>query len=493
MMAVQTDNSKTMKMRFAPSPTGFLHVGGARTAIFNWLLARKYGGSFLLRIEDTDQTRSTVEAEKQILSALRQLGIDWDDEPYYQSQHRDRHLQAAQQLLDNGQAYRCFCTKEELADKRRQAEINKINQRYDGTCRHLSQSVIERNLTDGKPFSVRFKVEPGQVSWIDEIHGETRVGNNTLDDFIIVRNDGTPTYQLAVVTDDHDMGITLVLRGDDHIANTNKQILLYNALQWPVPRFGHIPLILGPDKVRLSKRHGAASVGAFLEQGILPEALFNYLCLLGWSPGDDREIMSKEELTEAFELSRINHSAAVFDLKKLFWLNGRYLTELPFENIWKYVQEWLKEQGQKIEPSEQAQFRLLVSLQQTRAESLIELTNGLGIFFKAPQEYEEKGVRKFFLKGNAKELLEGLKQEIDRKDTAFFSDVDSIETFIRDFAAQRKTAAAKVIHPLRLALIGSSASPGIFELLYILGKEKIMARIENALHFINTVGSAIQS
>ncbi len=492
-MAAQTDNLKKMKLRFAPSPTGFLHVGGARTAIFNWLLARKYGASFLLRIEDTDRTRSTLEAEKQILSALQQLGIDWDGEPYYQSRHRDRHIQAAQQLLDSGLAYRCFCTKEELAEKRRQAEINKINQRYDGTCRNLPQSVIEKKLTDGKPFSIRFKVEPGQVSWIDEIHGETRVGNNTLDDFIIVREDGTPTYQLAVVTDDHDMGITLVLRGDDHIANTNKQILLYKALGWPVPRFGHIPLILGPDKVRLSKRHGAASVGAFMEQGILPEALFNYLCLLGWSPGDDREIMSREELIDAFEISRINHSAAVFDLKKLFWLNGRYLAELPFENVWKYVQDWLKEQGQKIEKSESAQFRLLVSLQQVRAESLIEITNGLGIFFDAPQVYEEKGVRKFFLKGNAKELLEGLKKEIDQKDEAFFSDVESIETFIRDFAAQQETAAAKVIHPLRLALTGSSASPGIFELLYILGKEKTTARIENALHFISTAGNTVQS
>ena len=364
-----------MKLRFAPSPTGFLHVGGARTAIFNWLLARKYGGSFLLRIEDTDRARSTPEAERQILSDLRQLGIDWDNAVFYQSKHQEKHIQAAQQLLHNGLAYRCFCTKEELAEKRRSAEINKINQRYDGTCRHLPEPIIEKNLKEGKPFSIRFKVEPGQVTWKDEIHGETRIDNNTLDDFIIVRQDGTPTYQLAVVADDHAMGITLILRGDDHIANTNKQILLYKALQWPVPRFGHIPLILGPDKVRLSKRHGAASVGELIEQGVLPEALFNYLCLLGWSPGDDREIMSREEVIDAFDLSRINRSAAVFDMKKLFWLNGRYIAELPFETVWQHVQVWLKEQGRKLKQSETERFKRLVFLQQMRSDSLIVLTN----------------------------------------------------------------------------------------------------------------------
>ena len=482
-----------MKLRFAPSPTGFLHVGGARTAIFNWLLARKYGGSFLLRIEDTDRARSTPEAERQILSDLRQLGIDWDNAVFYQSKHQEKHIQAAQQLLHNGLAYRCFCTKEELAEKRRSAEINKINQRYDGTCRHLPEPIIEKNLKEGKPFSIRFKVEPGQVTWKDEIHGETRIDNNTLDDFIIVRQDGTPTYQLAVVADDHAMGITLILRGDDHIANTNKQILLYKALQWPVPRFGHIPLILGPDKVRLSKRHGAASVGELIEQGVLPEALFNYLCLLGWSPGDDREIMSREEVIDAFDLSRINRSAAVFDMKKLFWLNGRYIAELPFETVWQHVQVWLKEQGRKLKQSETERFKRLVFLQQMRSDSLIVLTNRLGLFFETPQVYEEKGVRKFFLKGMAEKLLKELQEKIETKEAVSFSDLKEIETFIRDFAAKREVAAAKVIHPLRLALTGSSASPGIFELIYILGKAKVRLRIKKALQFIKTARESVQN
>ena len=488
MMVVHTDNFKKPKLRFAPSPTGFLHVGGARTAIFNWLLARKYGGSFLLRIEDTDRIRSTVEAEQQILSALQQLGIDWDGAPYYQSRHQERHAQAAQQLLDKGLAYRCFCSKETLAEKRREAEINKINQRYDGTCRHLTKQEIEKNLSEEKPFSIRFKVEAGQVSWKDEIHGETRVDNNTLDDFIIVRQDGTPTYPLAVVTDDHDMGVTHILRGDDHIANTNKQILLYKALGWPVPAFGHIPLILGPDKIRLSKRHGAAAVGDFIDRGVLPEALFNYLCLLGWSPGDDREIMSREELIDAFDLSRVNRSAAVFDEKKLFWINSRYLSDLPFEQVWLYVLEWLNKNGRKLKKSENERFRLLVSLQQGRSESLIDLTNGLALFFEAPQTYEEKGVRKFFLKGKSRELLEKLSVEIAQQEASLFLNLEAIETFIRDFAARQEVAAAKVIHPLRLALTGSSASPGIFELLFILGKEEARVRIESALRFIDTAG-----
>ncbi len=491
MMAVKTDTLKLPKLRFAPSPTGFLHVGGARTAIFNWLVARKYGGSFLLRIEDTDQERSTRAAEEQIRSALRLLNIDWDGEPYYQSAHRERHLQTAHELLKQGRAYRCFCSKEALAEKRRLAERNKINQRYDGTCRDLNPAVIEQNLKDKKPFSIRFKVESGQVSWNDRIHGQTKVDNNTLDDFIIVRQDGTPTYPLAVVTDDHDMGITLVLRGDDHIANTNKQILLFEALQWRVPQFGHIPLILGPDKVRLSKRHGAASVGEFLEQGILPEALFNYLCLLGWSPGDDREIMSREELISAFDLNRINHSAAVFDVKKLFWLNSRYFAGLPFDRIWKHVLKWLKQAQRTITEPETERFRLLVSLQQARCSTLSELTNGLTVFFETPEMYEEKGVRKFFLKGQSEKLLVLLKQEIEKKEARFFTDIEAIEAFIRQFAAEREVAAAKVIHPLRLALTGSSASPGIFELCYILGKEKVNKRIEKALQYIPLARAAV--
>ena len=266
-------------LRFAPSPSGFLHVGGARTAIFNWLLARKCGGKFLLRIEDTNRQRSTEQSIKQIFSGLKWLGIDWDDEVLYQSKRRQRHIEAKRQLLDSGHAYRCFCTKEELDEKRKIAQQNKIDNRYDRTCRNLPQEEINEKLFKKHPFSVRFKTPQGEIFFNDIIHGETRINNETLDDFIILRSDGTPIYQLAVVVDDHDMGVTKILRGDDHLSNTSKQILIYQALNWQVPQFGHLPLILGADKVRLSKRHGAASVEEFRDQGILPQALFNYLCL----------------------------------------------------------------------------------------------------------------------------------------------------------------------------------------------------------------------
>lgn len=484
MKAVKTDSKNRYRLRFAPSPTGFLHVGGARTAIFNWLLARKHNGSFLLRIEDTDKSRSTAEAEQQILSALQWLGIDWDGEIYFQSRHQQRHIDVAKELLEQGKAYRCFCTKEELDEKRRRAEVQKVNQRYDGTCRNLSDKQIEQNLADKKPFSLRFKVEPGEVVYTDKIHGITQIDNNTLDDFIILRTDGSPTYQLAVVTDDHDMGITLVLRGDDHIANTNKQILLYRALNWPVPEFGHIPLILGSNKVRLSKRHGATSVSEFQQKGVLAEALFNYLCLLGWSPGDDKEIMHKEELLEKFDIFRINNSAAVFDIQKLFWINTKYLANLPFEQVWSDVQEELSRKKRIVPKEEEERFRLLVSLLQGRSKTMAELFDALNIYFDAPSAYNEKGVKKFFLKGQPEILLTDLSRQLTMLSDTFFSDLDEIDKYIRDFAQGKEIAAAKVIHPLRLALTGSTASPGIFEVVHILGKEKVIKRLNAAIQFI---------
>jgi len=484
MQAVKTDNKNKYRVRFAPSPTGFLHVGGARTAIFNWLLARKYNGSFLLRIEDTDKSRSTIEAEQQILSALKWLGMDWDEELYFQSKHQQRHIDVAEELLRQGKAYRCFCTKEELDEKRRYAELQKINQRYDGTCRDLSDKQIEQNLADKKSFSLRFKINPGEVVYTDKIHGITQIDNNTLDDFIILRADGSPTYQLAVVTDDHDMGITLVLRGDDHIANTNKQILLYRALNWPVPEFGHIPLILGPDKVRLSKRHGATSVAEFHQQGILAEAFFNYLCLLGWSPGDDKEIMHKKELLEKFDISRINDSAAVFDIQKLFWINTKYLANQPFEQVWSDVQKELLQKKRSVSEDEEEQFRLLVSILQGRSTTMAELIDALNIYLYDPLTYDEKGVKKFFLKGQPEAILADLSKQFTMLPESFFSDLDEIDKFVRDFAQDREIAAAKIIHPLRLALTGSIASPGIFEVVHILGKEKVIRRLNAAVQFI---------
>ncbi len=459
-------------------------MGGARTAIFNWLLARKLDGSFLLRIEDTDHLRSSREAKDQILSAMRWLGLDWDNKVYFQSDHAEQQIKTAEQLLEAGKAYRCFCTKEELEDKRKYAEAHKINQRYDGTCRYLSQEQINKNLQANKPFSLRFRVESGTVVYEDLIHGRTEIANDTLDDFILLRSDGTPTYQLAVVTDDHNMGVTHVLRGDDHIANTNKQILLYRALGWDQPVFGHIPLILGPDKVRLSKRHGAASVEEFREQGILPEALFNYLCLLGWAPGDDRELMTREELIKAFDPQRINHSPAVFDYQKLLWINAKYLANMPLKELMPHVNRWMKEYRFTVPDGRQEAFELLVKLLQPRSQTIRELTEQLTVFFKQPDTYEEKGIKKYFEKETSAELLLAVTAELKQAKAALFNNIEKLEQTIRKFAEAQDVSAAKVIHPLRLALTGKTTSPGIFEMLYILGYEESLNRLDRAVNYI---------
>ncbi len=474
-------------LRFAPSPTGFLHVGGARTAIYNWLVARHSGGKYLLRIEDTDQVRSTDTATRQILKALTWLGLDWDEELYYQSNHIQRHKDNARQLLEQGKAYRCFCTKDELDQKRRFAEENKINQRYDGTCRRLTNEQIEDNLQKGKPFTVRFKVQPGQVQFEDKILGPISTDNDTLDDFIILRADGSPIYQLAVVSDDHYMGVNTVLRGQDHIANTNKQILLYQALGWPVPEFGHIPLILGPDKVRLSKRHGAASVEEFKDQGILPDALFNYLCLLGWSPGNDREMMQRDEIISQFSLDQVNRAPAVFDAQKLLWLNAKWIAELEPAQLQKLAQEWLTENNKILNEDEQERFVYFLGLLQPRSKTIAELKAGISLFFDTPEIYEEKGVKKYFRKEDASELLEGLRERFSQYTVHFYSDRQNIESFIRNYAEELNMSAGKLIHPLRLALTGSTASPGIFELIYVLGKEKVTKRLERALSYIGSI------
>jgi glutamyl-tRNA synthetase len=471
-------------LRFAPSPSGFLHVGGARTAIFNWLLARKCGGKFLLRIEDTNRQRSTEESIKQIFSGLKWLGIDWDDEVLYQSKRRQRHIEAARQLLDSGHAYRCFCTKEELDEKRKIAQQNKIDNRYDRACRNLPQEAINEKLAKNHQFSVRFKTPQGEIFFNDIIHGETRINNETLDDFIILRSDGTPIYQLAVVVDDHDMGVTKILRGDDHLSNTSKQILIYQALNWQVPQFGHLPLILGADKVRLSKRHGAASVEEFRDQGILPQALFNYLCLLGWSTGDDKEIMDRNEIIQKFDEKRINNCPAIFDIKKLLWFNSKHIGLIPLDKVMPQVMTWLDQNSYKLNADESDRFQLFVKLQKDRASTLIELNESLHIYFKDPDNYEDKGVKKFFLKDSGEQLLLGLFEALSKEDSALFVDIAKLDDYIRSFAEKNSVAAAKIIHPLRLALTGRTASPGIFELIHTLGKEKVLRRLEKSLNYI---------
>jgi glutamyl-tRNA synthetase len=467
--------------RFAPSPTGYLHVGGARTAIFNWLLAYREGGKFLLRIEDTDRKRSSTASIQQIINSLQWLGLKWDSEPLFQSQRFRRYQEVVQQIIKKGMAYYCFCSKEILQQQKAIAQEQKQPYLYDGRCKKLTQQQVKTNLQKNISHTVRLKVPEGYTRFLDGVHGEVVVNNNEIDDFVILRSDNTPVYQLAVVVDDHDMGITHILRGDDHLSNTPKQILIFQALDWPIPKFSHLPLILGPDKVPLSKRHGASSVEDFREQGILPEALFNYLCLLGWAPGNDKELMSREEIIERFTLERVNKANAVFDLQKLLWINGKYLTKLNMDDLISILKQRMENDQLREIGQHSISFNHLVDLVKQRARTVQDIESGIQYFFYDPSDYDQKGVEKYFKNPECSDLLSGVLAVISSEND--FA-AGPLELKIRSYAEERGINAAQIIHPLRLALTGRTASPGIFEIMQILGRMKVNRRIQRALEFI---------
>ena len=472
-------------VRFAPSPTGFLHIGGARTAIFNWLFAKKHGGTFYLRIEDTDQARSGEEMTRAILDSLCWLGVDWQGEPLHQSSRFPEYQKHAQQLLSDGKAYRCFCSPEELAAAREWAQAEKKKFRYDGKCRRLSKEAGEERAEAGERFANRFFVpEEGTTTFVDQVHGEVSFDNNTLDDFVILRSDGLPTYHLAVVIDDHAMGITHVIRGDDHISNTPKQVLLYRALGWEMPVFAHVPLILGPDKSRLSKRHGATAVGEYQRKGILPEALFNFLALLGWSPGDDREVISREELIELFDLSGISTRNAVFDEKKLQWMNSQYLAQTPADKLLPLVAEAFIDAGvfsREWLSRNQAYVTQVVELLKGRMRVIPEFVEFGGYFFREPAEFEAAAREKHW---KSPETAEWLATLADRLNDLIAFTLENAEATVRAYAEELGLSAGKLIHPTRLALTGFGVSPGLFEVMALLGKEKVVARLKRAVSII---------
>jgi glutamyl-tRNA synthetase len=343
-------SDKSVRLRFAPSPTGFLHVGGARTALFNWLLAKKLGGAFVLRIEDTDRSRSSDEMTVAILDGMKWLGLHWDEGPYHQADGFDRHRAAALRILEQGKAYRCFCTQEEVEARKAAApRDSKEGYHYDRHCLlTVAPEESARRAAAGEKFAVRFRMPDGQTSWEDAVHGITEFDNDSMDDFIILRSDATPIYNLAVVSDDIEHRITHVIRGDDHISNTPKQILIYQALGAEPPIFAHVPMILGPDGKRLSKRHGATAVGDYKDKGILPDAMVNFLALLGWAPGHDEEILSRAEMIERFSLEGINKKSAVFDTTKLEWMNGQYLAQMSARELEPLVREQLPPEADNV-------------------------------------------------------------------------------------------------------------------------------------------------
>jgi glutamyl-tRNA synthetase len=470
-----------LRVRFAPSPTGYLHVGGARTALFNWLFARSQGGVFVLRIEDTDRERSSEEMTAAILDGMRWLGLDWDEGPFHQADGLERHREAAFRLLQKGDAYRCFCSAEELQARRAAAGTSPEAFRYDRLCLRVTAGEAERREAAGEPFTLRFRLPEGITEWDDVVHGPTRFRNAEIEDFIILRSDGTPTYNLAVVSDDLELRITHVIRGDDHLANTPKQILLYRALGAAVPTFAHLPMILGPDGKRLSKRHGATAVGEYREQGILPQALLNFLALLGWSPGDDRELMDSNELIASFSLDRINKKSAVFDLAKLEWMNGQYLAAMPSEQVLDLLATRLVAAGlttpEEIE-DRRAWFAQLIELLKIRSRRLGDIVEQARVYLEPLTDYELDAVEKHWK--TPLEVIASLDAVEQALDALPSWESPAIEQAVRGVAERRGVGFGKVVHPLRVALTGSGASPGIDQVILLLGKSEVKRRIGRA-------------
>jgi glutamyl-tRNA synthetase len=467
----------TVVVRFAPSPTGFLHIGGARTALFNWLYARQHqqhgdGGIFRLRIEDTDRARSTPEAVAAIIDGLSWLGLDWDGEIVHQFAGAARHAEVARELLAKGRAYHCYCTPDQLEAMRARARAEKRSVRYDGTWRDRDPSEAPAGIAP----VVRLKApQQGATTIRDLVQGEVTVENSELDDLILLRADGTPTYNLSVVADDHDMGITQVIRGDDHLNNAFRQTQIYRALDWPVPEFAHLPLIHGPDGAKLSKRHGAVGVEAYREMGYLPEALRNYLMRLGWSHGDD-EIIATEDAIRWFDIKDVGRAAARFDQAKLDSINAHYIREADDARLLGLIAERLEaEFARPLTPGERERLARALPGLKPRAKTTVELADKAR-FYVAPRPIQPTPDAAKLLTGEARQLLGQLVTDLDGSDWQ----AGQIEQKLRDFAGGKNIKLGAVAQPLRAALTGSLASPGIFEVMEVLGRDESLARIADA-------------
>jgi glutamyl-tRNA synthetase len=461
-------------------------VGGARTALFNWLFARKYGGQFLLRIEDTDKARSTEESTRAIFDGLRWLGLDWDEEVVHQGANLERHRRDVERLVSATAAYRCFCTPEELDERRKAAEAHKESFRYDRRCDRLPADEVARRAAAGVPFAVRFRVPDGDTSWEDLVHGPIAFPNKDIEDFVILRSDGTPIYNMAVVSDDIAMRITLVMRGDDHISNTPKQILLYAALGAAVPQFAHVPMIHGLDGKKLSKRHGATAVGDYRHQGILPSAMVNFLALLGWSPGGDREVMTLDEMVALFSTDGLQKKAAIFDPRKLEWMNGQHLSRTPAAELEPLVTPLMIE-GQIASAADLAArhdwYLSLIDLLKVRARTVGDIVRQAAPYFAAEIPYEEQAARQHWkdAAGTA-DLLRATRERLAKVEAWT---PEAMEATLRELAEARGIAAGKIFQPLRVALTGVSVSPGIFEVLVAMGRELALRRLDNALRWLD--------
>ncbi|HLE57385.1 MAG TPA: glutamate--tRNA ligase [Rhodothermia bacterium] len=475
------------RLRFAPSPTGYLHVGGARTALFNWLYARHNNGKFLLRIEDTDKLRSTDESTRAIFEGMHWLGLDWDEDVVYQGANLERHRADALRMLESGAAYRCFCTAEDLEERRRASMSSKEAFKYDRRCDRLTPEEMQQRLDRGDQFVVRFRIPEGTTEWDDLVHERIAFPNKDLDDFVILRSNATPIYNLAVVSDDTAMGINVVMRGDDHISNTPKQILLYRALDAELPTFAHLPMIHGMDGKKLSKRHGATAVGDYQHQGLLPSAMLNFLALLGWSPGGDREIMTMPEMIELFTPEGLQKKAAIFDPKKLEWMNGQHLSLTPLAELEPRVTPSIVAAGLADEPALQARrewYFDLLDLLRVRARTIDDIVRQAGPYFLDRIKFDPEAVAKSWEdRAEAAEILKGVQATLQSVPAW---EPETLESALRALAESRGIPAGKVFQPLRVALTGLTVSPGIFEVLVAMGRELALRRVSDAVAWLET-------
>jgi glutamyl-tRNA synthetase len=478
-----------VRVRFAPSPTGYLHIGGARTALFNWLFARRHGGTFVLRIEDTDAERSSWDMVEGIVEGLRWLGLDWDEgpdiggphAPYFQSQRLDTYRAMAELLVREGHAYYCYCSADSIAQKREAAEAAGGGWIYDRTCCALSPAEVAEREAQGVPRAVRFKVPSGQTAFDDLVRGSIVFENANIEDFVVLRSDRQPTYHLSVVVDDIDMAITHVVRGDDHISNTPKQVLLYGAFGEAPPRFAHVPLILGPDKKRLSKRHGATSVMEYQRLGYLPEAMVNFLALLGWSPGTDQEFFTPDDLVAQFTLEGISGGNAVFNPEKLDWFNQQHLMAMSAEELVQRVRPLLEDAGiwrDGFAGGEHGWLVRVLDLLKPRAKKLPQFVEDGRPFFQLDVLYDDTAVAKHLGASGTRGHLKALREALT---TARQFDATTLESVIRGLADTRGVKASVLIHAVRVAVTGRAASPGLFEVLELIGKDTVLRRIEQAV------------
>jgi len=482
-----------VRVRFAPSPTGELHIGGARTALFNWLFARHYGGKFILRIEDTDVARSNKEFYQSIVDNLKWLGLNWDEGPgrggdygpYFQSQRLKIYKEYACRLLEEGKAYLCYCTPEELEEQKRRMQREGKPPKYSGRCRNLSsreRQVFER---EGRKPTVRFKVPQEGVTVVkDLLRGRVSFENRLIGDFVLLKSNGMPTFNFANVIDDTLMKITYVIRGDDHLPNTPRQILLYQALNFKVPQYAHLPMILGSDGVRLSKRHGAVSVSYYREKGYLPWAMVNYLALLGWSTPDSQQFFEKEELIEKFSLKGIGKSAAVFDPKKLEWMNGEYIRRMKSDRLAEFLIPYLKRAnlvGEEVNHSTYTKIVKVAKLEQERVKVLSQIVELAGFFFKEDFPYDAEAVKKVLRKDYVFPMLEEMRRRIEGMSS--FTE-QHLEEMARGLSKEFSLSTSKVFHPLRVALTGKTRGPGLFELAAVLGRKEVLRRIDRTLKML---------